>query len=49
VWCVVVLWSRDSPPPSQMMDVDFSDENSYRKIKYEFSEDVLRLPRISTM
>lgn len=30
---------------------DFSmlDENSYRKIKYDFSVDVLRLPRISTI
>ena len=41
--------NRDSPPPSDMMDIDLSDENSYRRIKYDFSEDVLRLPRISTM
>ena len=32
------------------MDVDFSsmDENSFRRIKYTFSEDVLRLPLIGT-
>jgi hypothetical protein len=41
--------TRDSPPPADMMEIDFSDENSYRRIKYEFSEDVLRLPRIATM
>jgi len=40
---------RDSPPP-QDMSVDFSTlgEDMYRKIKYEFSEDVLRLPFIET-
>ena len=38
---------RDSPPPTA--NIDYLDENSYRKIKYQFSEDVLRLPRISTM
>jgi hypothetical protein len=40
---------RDSPPP-QDMSLDFSSlgEDMYRKIKYEFSEDVLRLPFIET-
>lgn len=42
--------SRNSPP--QDMSIDFSNtskgEDMYRKIKYEFSEDVLRLPHIET-
>lgn len=40
---------RDNPTP-QDMSVDFSSlgEDMYRKIKYEFSEDVLRLPYIET-
>ncbi len=40
---------RDSPPP-QDMSVDFSSlgDDMYRKIRYEFSEDVLRLPFIET-
>ena len=40
--------SKDLPPidPST---IDFTDENTYRKIKYEFSEDILRLPQISTL
>jgi len=39
--------SRDRPP---QMDLDLAnfDENSLRKIKYSFSEDVLRLPSIKT-
>jgi len=40
--------SRDRPPK---MDLDLAammDENAMRKIKYEFSEDVLRLPAIKT-
>mmetsp|Transcript_4348 Transcript_4348/g.5993 ORF Transcript_4348/g.5993 Transcript_4348/m.5993 type:complete len:251 (-) Transcript_4348:263-1015(-) len=40
---------RDNPPPLDMdIDLNNLDENMYRKIKYEFSEDVLRLPFIST-
>ena len=37
-------------PPSQDVSVDFSSigEDMYRKIKYDFSEDVLRLPYIQT-
>ena len=40
---------RDNPN-SQDVSVDFSSmgEDMYRKIKYEFSEDVLRLPYIQT-
>jgi protein unc-119 len=40
---------KDSPPP-QDMTLDFSTpgEDMYRKIKYTFSEDVLRLPFIQT-
>jgi hypothetical protein len=41
--------SRDSPSPKDM-SLDFSTlgEDMYRKIKYEFSEDVLKLPAIQT-
>lgn len=38
-------------PPRSLATVDLSrplDENMYRKIRYEFSEDVLRLPTIKT-
>ena len=40
---------RDNPTP-QDVSVDFSciGEDMYRKIKYDFSEDVLRLPYIQT-
>lgn len=40
---------RDNPAP-QDMSLDFSanPEDMYRKIRYEFSEDVLRLPEIQT-
>lgn len=40
---------KDLPPP-QDMTLDFSSlgEDMYRKIKYTFSEDVLRLPFIQT-
>lgn len=40
---------KDSPTP-QDIAVDFSNlgEDMYRKIKYTFSEDVLRLPLIQT-
>ena len=41
---------KDVPPIGMEVDVDYSnmDENSFRKIKYTFSEDVLRLPLIGT-
>jgi hypothetical protein len=40
---------KDNPTP-QDISVDFSSlgEDMYRKIKYTFSEDVLRLPLIQT-
>lgn len=40
---------KDKPAP-QDVTVDFSTfgEDMYRKIKYTFSEDVLRLPNIQT-
>lgn len=38
---------RDFPPPIDLdLDLGSLDENAYRLIKYEFSEDVLRLPSI---
>lgn len=38
---------RDYPPPVDLdLDLGSLDENAYRLIKYEFSEDVLRLPSI---
>ena len=39
--------SRDRPPKIDIDMLNF-DENALRKIKYEFSEDVLRLPSIKT-
>jgi len=42
--------AKDRPPPDDM-EIDFSaalGEDSFRKIKYTFSEDVLKLPLIST-
>jgi hypothetical protein len=46
---VIFEVGKDSPPP-QDMSVDFTSmgEDMYRKIKYNFSEDVLRLPFIQT-
>jgi hypothetical protein len=40
---------KDIPPPADM-SLDFSSvgEDVYRKIRYNFSEDVLRLPYIQT-
>jgi hypothetical protein len=40
---------KDNPTP-QDITVDFSSlgEDMYRKIKYTFSEDVLKLPLIQT-
>jgi len=46
---VIFEVGRDNPTP-QDISVDFSSlgEDMYRKIKYNFSEDVLRLPLIQT-
>lgn len=46
---VIFEVGRDNPAP-QDVSVDFSSigEDMYRKIKYTFSEDVLRLPKIQT-
>ena len=46
---VIFEVGRDNPTP-QDITVDFSSigEDMYRKIKYTFSEDVLRLPLIQT-
>jgi len=46
---VIFEVGRDSPAPADI-SVDFSSlgEDMYRKIKYNFSEDVLRLPLIQT-
>lgn len=41
---------RDYPPPIDLdLDLGSLDENAYRLIKYEFSEDVLRLPTIQVI
>ena len=41
--------SKDNPPINpDVMDTSGLDEDSYRKIKYDFSVDVLRTPTIST-
>lgn len=38
---------RDYPPPIDLdLDLGSLDESAYRHIKYDFSEDVLRLPSI---
>jgi hypothetical protein len=40
---------KDLPPPADMsLDFSIHGEDMYRKIKYNFSEDVLRLPFIQT-
>ena len=46
---VIFAVGKDNPTP-QDISVDFSSlgEDMYRKIKYTFSEDVLRLPLIQT-
>jgi protein unc-119 len=46
---VIFEVGKDNPTP-QDIAVDFSalGEDMYRKIKYTFSEDVLRLPLIQT-
>ncbi len=46
---VIFEVGRDSPAPADI-SVDFSSlgEDMYRKIKYNFSEDVLKLPLIQT-
>jgi hypothetical protein len=44
---VIFNIGKDNPPPMDMsIDLANLDENSFRSIKYEFSEDVLRLPSI---
>eukprot|EP00904_Undaria_pinnatifida_P000989 jgi/Undpi1/10891/HiC_scaffold_3.g01417.m1 len=46
---VIFMVGRDYPPPIDLdLDLGNLDENAYRLIKYEFSEDVLRLPSIQT-
>jgi protein unc-119 len=46
---VIFNVGKDNPPPMDLdMDLASLDENSYRSIKYDFSEDVLRLPSIQT-
>lgn len=45
--CDCLQVGRDYPPPVDLdLDLGNLDENAYRLIKYEFSEDVLRLPSI---
>jgi hypothetical protein len=46
---VIFEVGKDNPTP-QDISVDFSSlgEDMYRKIKYTFSEDVVRLPLIQT-
>ena len=46
---VIFEVGRDNPAP-QDMSLDFSSigEDVYRKIRYDFSEDVLRLPFVQT-
>ena len=39
---------RNTPPQDMSIDYSSMGEDMYRKIKYEFSEDVLRLPYIET-
>lgn len=40
---------KDIPPPADMsLDFSSTGEDVYRKIRYSFSEDVLRLPFIQT-
>ena len=39
---------RNTPPQDMSLDFSTPGEDMYRKIKYEFSEDVLRLPQIET-
>ena len=47
---VIFMVGRDNPPQLDLSGIDLNnlDENVYRSIKYEFSEDVLRLPSIQT-
>lgn len=44
---LAVQIGRDYPPPIDLgLHLGKLDENAYRLIKYEFSEDILRLPSI---
>jgi len=46
---VIFQVGKDSPPPPDVsMDFTAIGEDMYRKIRYRFSEDVLRLPFIQT-
>lgn len=46
---VIFEVGKDSPAPQDMtLDFSLSGDDMYRKIKYTFSEDVLRLPFIQT-
>ena len=46
---VVFEVSRDKPPTNPPTSYGDLDEDSYRRISYDFSVDVLRLPTISTL
>lgn len=41
--------NKENSPLPEGFDLSLLDESVYRKIKYDFSVDVLRLPRISTL
>ena len=46
---VIFEVGKDSPAPQDMtLDFSLAGDDMYRKIKYTFSEDVLRLPFIQT-
>ena len=45
---IVFEVGRNTPPQDMSIDFSTGGEDMYRKIKYEFSEDVLRLPHIET-
>jgi hypothetical protein len=45
---VIFEVGKDLPPPVDMQLDISSGPDTFRKIKYQFSEDVLRLPAIET-
>lgn len=45
---VIFEVGRDLPPPVDMQLDMSSGVDTFRKIKYQFSEDVLRLPAVET-
>ena len=50
IWSPTIQVGRDYPPPVDVnLDLGSLDENAFRLIKYEFSEDVLRLPSIQVL